>query len=140
MLYNFFLSLPPCLELPKWNFLFQMNLSLFSLLEQLPTPNLVLLRQLFQVLHSIERHSSTNYMTSYNLSVCITPSVVSLPSSHKLGLGNEVSKQVMYVSVLWFGTMFCPGVCMQGSFSHPVISIRRNNWVTISDLGTFLIL
>ncbi|XP_059132977.1 rho GTPase-activating protein 20-like [Peromyscus eremicus] len=68
-----------------------------SLLEQLPTPNLILLRQLFQVLHSIERHSSTNYMTSYNLSVCIAPSIVSLPSSHKLGLGNEVSKQISLV-------------------------------------------
>ncbi|XP_051047444.1 rho GTPase-activating protein 20-like [Phodopus roborovskii] len=68
-----------------------------SLLEQLPTPNMVLLRQLFQVLHSIERHSSTNYMTSYNLSVCIAPSVLCLPTSRTLELGKEISKQISLV-------------------------------------------
>ncbi|XP_016834796.1 rho GTPase-activating protein 20 isoform X1 [Cricetulus griseus] len=71
--------------------------SIQSLLEQLPTPNVVLLRQLFQVLHSIERHSSTNYMTSYNLSVCIAPSVLCLPNSSMLEFRKEIEKQISLV-------------------------------------------
>ncbi|XP_040607020.1 rho GTPase-activating protein 20-like isoform X2 [Mesocricetus auratus] len=71
--------------------------SIQSLLEQLPTPNVVLLRQLFHVLHSIERHSSTNYMTSYNLSVCMAPSLLCLPNTSMLELGKEISKQISLV-------------------------------------------
>ncbi|EGV97800.1 Rho GTPase-activating protein 20 [Cricetulus griseus] len=94
--------------------------SIQSLLEQLPTPNVVLLRQLFQVLHSIERHSSTNYMTSYNLSVCIAPSVLCLPNSSMLEFRKEIEKQVMRYIFLCFGLVQCSALvlCKEGSLIH----------------------
>nr|XP_020138539.1 rho GTPase-activating protein 20-like isoform X2 [Microcebus murinus] len=47
-----------------------------SLLGQLPKENVVLLRHLFGVLHNVEKHSSSNLMTAYNLAVCVAPNVL----------------------------------------------------------------
>ncbi|XP_048350973.1 rho GTPase-activating protein 20 isoform X2 [Sphaerodactylus townsendi] len=50
------------------------------LLEQLPRANVVLLRYLFGVLHSIEKQSEDNQMTAFNLAVCIAPSLLWPPA------------------------------------------------------------
>nr|KAF6379016.1 hypothetical protein mMyoMyo1_009886 [Myotis myotis] len=49
------------------------------LLELLPRANAVLLRHLFGLLHSIQKHSFTNQMTAGNLGVCLAPSIFCLP-------------------------------------------------------------
>ncbi|DAA28941.1 TPA: rho GTPase-activating protein 17-like [Bos taurus] len=61
------------------------------LLDQLPRANVVFLRYLFAVLRNIEQHSSSNQMTAYNLSVCITPSMLCLSNS---GSSENFTKQV----------------------------------------------
>ncbi|XP_021515306.2 T-cell activation Rho GTPase-activating protein-like [Meriones unguiculatus] len=71
-----------------------------SLLEQLPHANAVLLRLLFRMLHNIERNSTVNQMTAYNLSVCMTPSILCLPSSCNSGLANDISKETSLVKFL----------------------------------------
>ncbi|XP_034972118.2 rho GTPase-activating protein 20 [Zootoca vivipara] len=55
--------------------------SIHRLMEQLPGANVMLLRYLFGVLHSIERQSEDNKMTAFNLAVCIGPSLLWLPAA-----------------------------------------------------------
>ncbi|CAI5773220.1 GTPase-activating 20 isoform X2 [Podarcis lilfordi] len=55
--------------------------STHRLMEQLPGANVMLLRYLFGVLHSIERQSEDNKMTAFNLAVCIGPSLLWLPAA-----------------------------------------------------------
>ncbi|XP_062949357.1 rho GTPase-activating protein 20-like [Cynocephalus volans] len=64
------------------------------LLDQLPRANVVLLRNLFGVLHNIEQQSSSNQMTAYNLAVCIAPSILWPPLSSSLEVQNEFTKKV----------------------------------------------
>ncbi|XP_044524952.1 rho GTPase-activating protein 20 [Gracilinanus agilis] len=64
------------------------------LIEQLPRANVVLLRYLFGVLHSIEQQSASNQMTAFNLAVCIAPSILWPPSSASPELENEFTKKV----------------------------------------------
>ncbi|XP_074072740.1 rho GTPase-activating protein 20 [Macrotis lagotis] len=64
------------------------------LIEQLPRANVVLLRYLFGMLHSIELQSSSNQMTAFNLAVCIAPSILWPPSSASPELENEFTKKV----------------------------------------------
>nr|XP_020138635.1 rho GTPase-activating protein 20-like [Microcebus murinus] len=42
---------------------------------QLPEVNVVLWRHLFGVLYNVEKRSSSNLMTAYNLAVCVAPNV-----------------------------------------------------------------
>ncbi|XP_051032989.1 rho GTPase-activating protein 20 [Phodopus roborovskii] len=70
-----------------------------SLLEQLPQPNVILLKQLFGILYKIERNSEVNHMTSSNLAVCIALSILCLPSSYNSGLA-DVSKKISLVNFL----------------------------------------
>ncbi|XP_027250818.1 rho GTPase-activating protein 20 [Cricetulus griseus] len=69
------------------------------LLEQLPQPNVILLKQLFGILYKIERNSEVNHMTSSNLAVCIALSILCLPSSCNSGFP-DVSKKICLVSFL----------------------------------------
>ncbi|XP_070646878.1 uncharacterized protein [Bos indicus] len=69
------------------------------LLDQLPRANVVFLRYLFAVLRNIEQHSSSNQMTAYNLSVCITPSILHLPNSGSSELGN-FTKKISFIQFL----------------------------------------
>ncbi|KFP72114.1 Rho GTPase-activating protein 20, partial [Acanthisitta chloris] len=50
--------------------------SIQRLLEQLPRANVVLLRYIFGVLHSIEMRSEENQMNAFNLAICIAPSLL----------------------------------------------------------------
>lgn len=79
------------LEIPYLKIL----ISLFSLLQLMPTVNVDLLRHLMGALYSISKHSSVNHMTAYNLSVYMAPSILSLHSLCSMGLGNDISKKVM---------------------------------------------
>lgn len=75
-------------------------LGISRLMEQLPRANVVLLRYLFGVLHSIEKQSEDNKMTAYNLSVCITPSLLWPPTTASPGAEGEFTKKVNQATVL----------------------------------------
>ncbi|XP_072510576.1 rho GTPase-activating protein 20-like isoform X2 [Notamacropus eugenii] len=51
-----------------------------SLMEQLPRTKTILLEHVFGMLHKIQQESKFDKMTSYNLAVCIAPSIL-WPSS-----------------------------------------------------------
>ncbi|XP_026530885.1 rho GTPase-activating protein 20 [Notechis scutatus] len=65
-----------------------------SLMEQLPRANVMLLRYLFGVLHSIQKQSEGNQMTAFNLAVCIAPSLLWSPSPANPGTEGEFTKKV----------------------------------------------
>ncbi|KAM7224652.1 hypothetical protein CapIbe_024262, partial [Capra ibex] len=69
------------------------------LVDQLPRANVVFLRYLFGVLHNIEQHSSCNQMTPYDLSVCLTPSILCLLNSGGSAFEN-VTKKVSLIQFL----------------------------------------
>ncbi|XP_067853210.1 rho GTPase-activating protein 20 isoform X2 [Heptranchias perlo] len=54
--------------------------SMKNLVEELPEPNVLLLRHLFGVLHRIEKNAEENQMTAFNLALCIAPNMLWLPS------------------------------------------------------------
>nr|XP_006117307.1 rho GTPase-activating protein 20 isoform X2 [Pelodiscus sinensis] len=64
------------------------------LIEQLPRANVVLLRYLFGVLHSIEKQSEHNQMTAFNLAVCIAPSMLWPPAPSSPETESEFTKKV----------------------------------------------
>ncbi|XP_074838118.1 rho GTPase-activating protein 20 [Carettochelys insculpta] len=64
------------------------------LIEQLPRANVVLLRYLFGVLHSIEKQSENNQMTAFNLAVCIAPSMLWPPAPSSPETESEFTKKV----------------------------------------------
>uniref|UniRef100_F6V0Y4 Rho GTPase-activating protein 20 n=1 Tax=Ornithorhynchus anatinus TaxID=9258 RepID=F6V0Y4_ORNAN len=64
------------------------------LIEHLPRANVVLLRYLFGLLHSIKLQSASNQMTAFNLAVCIAPSILWPPASSGPELENECTKKV----------------------------------------------
>ncbi|XP_070605856.1 rho GTPase-activating protein 20 isoform X2 [Erythrolamprus reginae] len=64
------------------------------LMEQLPRANVVLLRYLFGVLHSIQKQSEGNQMTAFNLAVCIAPSLLWPPAPANPGTEGEFTKKV----------------------------------------------
>lgn len=68
---------------------------MFSLLGQLPQVNVVLLRHLFGVLYNIEKHSTRNLMTAYNLSVCVAPNVLWPADSCGSESYDDAAKKVM---------------------------------------------
>ncbi|XP_042316097.1 rho GTPase-activating protein 20 isoform X2 [Sceloporus undulatus] len=68
--------------------------SIHRLMEQLPSANVMLLRYLFGVLHSIEKQSEDNQMTAFNLSVCIAPSLLWPPAPASPGTEGEFMKKV----------------------------------------------
>nr|XP_060626964.1 rho GTPase-activating protein 20 isoform X1 [Anolis sagrei ordinatus] len=68
--------------------------SIHRLMEQLPRANVVLLRYLFGVLHSIEKQSEDNQMTAFNLAVCIAPSLLWPSAPPSPGTEGEFMKKV----------------------------------------------
>ncbi|KAJ1113715.1 hypothetical protein NDU88_001957 [Pleurodeles waltl] len=64
------------------------------LIEQLPRPNVTLLRYLFGVLRTIEGHSQTNQMTAFNLAVCIAPSMLWLPTPSSPEVESDFTKKI----------------------------------------------
>ncbi|EMP36448.1 Rho GTPase-activating protein 20, partial [Chelonia mydas] len=68
--------------------------STYRLIEQLPRANVVLLRYLFGVLHSIEKQSEDNQMTAFNLAVCIAPSMLWPPAPSSPETESEFTKKV----------------------------------------------
>uniref|UniRef100_A0A8C6VQF6 Rho-GAP domain-containing protein n=1 Tax=Naja naja TaxID=35670 RepID=A0A8C6VQF6_NAJNA len=64
------------------------------LMEQLPRANVMLLRYLFGVLHSIQKQSEGNQMTAFNLAVCIAPSLLWSPAPANPGTEGEFTKKV----------------------------------------------
>ncbi|XP_039207446.1 rho GTPase-activating protein 20 isoform X3 [Crotalus tigris] len=68
--------------------------TIYRLMEQLPSANVVLLRYLFGVLHSIQKQSEGNQMTAFNLAVCIAPSLLWPPAPADPGTEGEFTKKV----------------------------------------------
>ncbi|XP_032328314.1 LOW QUALITY PROTEIN: rho GTPase-activating protein 20 [Camelus ferus] len=64
------------------------------LLDRLPGANVVLLKYLFGLLHKIEKHASSNQMNSFNLAVCIAPSILWPPASSSPELESEFTNKV----------------------------------------------
>uniref|UniRef100_A0A8D2D8E1 T-cell activation Rho GTPase-activating protein n=1 Tax=Sciurus vulgaris TaxID=55149 RepID=A0A8D2D8E1_SCIVU len=60
--------------------------------DQLPQPNLLLLRHLVYVLHLISKNSEVNKMDSSNLAICIGPNMLTLENDHNLSF--EVQKDL----------------------------------------------
>lgn len=66
---------------------------LFSLLIQMPEPNVLFLRHLLSVLHRIKGCSSINHMDAYALSVLIAPNMLWNPTPSSSAFGNDLSKK-----------------------------------------------
>ncbi|XP_062433375.1 LOW QUALITY PROTEIN: rho GTPase-activating protein 20 [Rhea pennata] len=64
------------------------------LIEQLPRANVVLLRYIFGVLHSIEMRSEENQMNAFNLAICIAPSLLWPPVSSSPDTESEFTKKI----------------------------------------------
>ncbi|XP_072813755.1 rho GTPase-activating protein 20-like isoform X1 [Vicugna pacos] len=64
------------------------------LLDRLPRANVVLLKYLFGLLHKIENHASWNQMNSFNLAVCIAPSILWPPASSSPEIESEFTNKV----------------------------------------------
>lgn len=73
----------------------RVHFSVFRLLGELPKPNVNLLHSLFGILDKIAQHSSSNYMTTSDLSFCIAPSLLWLPNSSSSKQRMERKRKVM---------------------------------------------
>ncbi|XP_040091616.1 rho GTPase-activating protein 20-like, partial [Oryx dammah] len=91
------------------------------LLEQLPKPNVVLLRYLFGVLHNIEQHSSSNQMTAHNLSLYLTPSMLCWVNSGSSAFENITKK----ISLIQFLIVNCRKI-----FGEDITSLFGENSVS----------
>uniref|UniRef100_A0A670HXA1 Rho GTPase-activating protein 20 n=1 Tax=Podarcis muralis TaxID=64176 RepID=A0A670HXA1_PODMU len=80
--------------------------STHRLMEQLPGANVMLLRYLFGVLHSIERQSEDNKMTAFNLAVCIGPSLLWLPAATNSWTEEEFTMKI-FNAFLWETVHLC---------------------------------
>ncbi|KAM4834326.1 rho GTPase-activating protein 20-like isoform 1-T1 [Thomomys bottae] len=71
-----------------------------SLLEMLPKANRLLLKHLFAMLNHIQKNSSLNLMTSYNLAVCTATSLMAPPPDARAGFDLELMRKVALVQFL----------------------------------------
>nr|XP_020835124.1 rho GTPase-activating protein 20-like isoform X2 [Phascolarctos cinereus] len=67
-------------------------------MEQLPKANIILLRNVFEMLHSIEQQSASNQMTAFNLAVCIAPSMLWPPYSATPQLENKFIEKILLLA------------------------------------------
>ncbi|KAG7467253.1 hypothetical protein MATL_G00151450 [Megalops atlanticus] len=67
------------------------------LVQRLPRENQLLLSHMLAVLHCIQRHSHHNQMNSFNLSVCIAPSMLWAPAPCNPDMESEGTKKVSEV-------------------------------------------
>ncbi|XP_055421809.1 rho GTPase-activating protein 20-like [Bubalus kerabau] len=100
------------------------------LLDQLPRANVVFLRYLFAVLHNIEQHSSSNQMTAYNLSVCISPSILCLSNS---GSSENFTKQISFIQFLIENCLKIFGEDITSLFGETSVSSDNSDITDITD-------
>nr|XP_019817564.1 PREDICTED: rho GTPase-activating protein 20-like [Bos indicus] len=100
------------------------------LLDQLPRANVVFLRYLFAVLRNIEQPSSSNQMTAYNLSVCITPSMLCLSNS---GSSENFTKQISFIQFLIENCLKIFGEDITCLFGETSVSSDNSNITDIID-------
>ncbi|KAM7179896.1 rho GTPase-activating protein 20 isoform 3-T3 [Macrochelys suwanniensis] len=106
------------------------------LIEQLPRANVVLLRYLFGVLHSIEKQSEDNQMTAFNLAVCIAPSMLWPPAPSSPETESEFTKKVS-ILVQFLIENCCRIFGEEISTLFGDILIRCDNREDGSDLSSF---
>ncbi|XP_026641830.1 LOW QUALITY PROTEIN: rho GTPase-activating protein 20-like [Microtus ochrogaster] len=110
-----------------------------SLLEQIPQPNVFLLKTLFGILYKIEQNSELNHMTSSNLAVCIALSILCLPGSSNSELP-DVSRKISLVSFLTenypkiFGEGIpvhheSPSICSDGENTYNALDTQTDKTV-----------
>nr|CAI9698041.1 unnamed protein product [Rangifer tarandus platyrhynchus] len=102
------------------------------LLDQLPRANVVFLRYLFGVLHNIEQHSSSNQMTAYNLSVCITPSILCLLNSGSTEL-ESFTKKISFIQFLIENCLKIFGEDITSLFGKNSVSCDNSDITDITD-------
>ncbi|KAJ8409892.1 hypothetical protein AAFF_G00209330 [Aldrovandia affinis] len=78
------------------------------LVQQLPKENQLLLRHMLAVLHCIQHNAHHNQMNSFNLSVCIAPSMLWAPAPCSPDIESEGTKKVS--EVVRFMIEHCHGV------------------------------
>ncbi|XP_044874100.1 rho GTPase-activating protein 20 isoform X6 [Mauremys mutica] len=106
------------------------------LIEQLPRANVVLLRYLFGVLHSIEKQSEDNQMTAFNLAVCIAPSMLWPPAPSSPETESKFTKKVS-ILVQFLIENCCRIFGEEISTLFGDILIRCDNREDGSDLSSF---
>ncbi|XP_043726678.1 uncharacterized protein LOC122673217 [Cervus elaphus] len=102
------------------------------LLDQLPRANVVFLRYLFGVLHNIEQHSSSNQMTAYNLSVCMTPSILGLLNSGSTALEN-FTKKISFIQFLIENCLKIFGEDITSLFGPKSVSCDNSDITDVTD-------
>uniref|UniRef100_A0A452EFU4 Rho-GAP domain-containing protein n=1 Tax=Capra hircus TaxID=9925 RepID=A0A452EFU4_CAPHI len=104
------------------------------LVDQLPRANVVFLRYLFGVLHNIEQHSSCNQMTPYNLSVCLTPSILCLLNSGGSAFEN-VTKKVSLIQFLIENCLKIFGEDITSLFGENSVSCENSDITDNSEIS-----
>ncbi|XP_043727456.1 rho GTPase-activating protein 20-like [Cervus elaphus] len=102
------------------------------LLDQLPRANVVFLRYLFGVLHNIEQHSSSNQMTAYILSVCITPSILGLLNSGSTAFKN-FTKKISFIQFLIENCLKIFGEDITSLFGPKSVSCDNSHITDVTD-------
>ncbi|XP_061020061.1 rho GTPase-activating protein 20-like [Dama dama] len=102
------------------------------LLDQLPRANVVFLRYLFGVLHNIEQHSSSNQMTAYTLSVCMTASILGLLNSGSTALEN-FTKKISFIQFLIENCLKIFGEDITSLFGPKSVSCDNTDSTDITD-------
>ncbi|XP_055421817.1 rho GTPase-activating protein 20-like [Bubalus kerabau] len=99
-------------------------------LDQLPRANVIFMRYLFGCLHNIEQHSSSNQMTAYNLSLCISPSILCLSNS---GSSENFTKQISFMQFLIENCLKIFGEDITSLFGETSVSSDNSDITDITD-------
>ncbi|KAG8584739.1 hypothetical protein GDO81_004752 [Engystomops pustulosus] len=107
-----------------------------KLLEKLPHVNTTLMRYLFGVLHCIEKRSENNQMTSFNLAVCISPSLLWLPNPSSPEAEAEFTRKVS-ILVQFLIENYCLVFGDDISLLYANLSSKDDNQEDSSDICSF---
>ncbi|XP_045022251.1 rho GTPase-activating protein 20-like, partial [Bubalus bubalis] len=99
-------------------------------LDQLPRANIDFLPYLSAVLHNIEQHSSFNQMTAYNLSLCISPSILCVSNSGSL---ENFTKQISFMQFLIENCLKIFGEDITSLFGETSVSSDNSDITDITD-------
>nr|XP_020835123.1 rho GTPase-activating protein 20-like isoform X1 [Phascolarctos cinereus] len=104
-------------------------------MEQLPKANIILLRNVFEMLHSIEQQSASNQMTAFNLAVCIAPSMLWPPYSATPQLENKFIEKILLLAQYIIencGRIFAEEATSLLSYDRDNASGIMNHWMVFS--------
>ncbi|DAA28944.1 TPA: T-cell activation Rho GTPase-activating protein-like, partial [Bos taurus] len=99
-------------------------------LVQLPRANVIFPQYHFGLFYNIEQPSSSNQMTAYNLSVCITPSMLCLSNS---GSSENFTKQISFIQFLIENCLKIFGEDITCLFGETSVSSDNSDITDITD-------